>query len=330
MGIFGPMKPAKILKKAIDGLAGYKEASEANDEAKKAEFLTIIDKNFNRMTEILYKKKEGEEASARALQLVTDLSHSDFILLGIKTLHSLPVEQRKQFTIIFNGSITHQTGSEYPVVLYVLRNIEILDILLGFYDYPELAVSAGEMLRLCAHHAELARQLLSPARLDKLFTYFNVSHFDVSADSFATFRELILCSPNGEQYINENAQAIIDRIHSTLNESNYAACRQSLKLIGEIIVQYPSFQQKYLKDEKNLIVIMKFMASQYKLISMEAFHIFKLFVAIEGRPEPITKILRANQEKLTQFIKTLLDGVEEQELQREKDYLLMELAYLKP
>ena len=329
MGIFGPMKPAKILQKAIDGLTGYKEACNSNDESKKAEFLAIIDKNFGRMTEILYKKKEGEEASVRALQLVTDLSHSDFIFLGVQSLVLLPVEQRKQFTIIFTGSIAHQTGSEYPVVLYIMRNIEILDIILHYYDHPELAVSAGEMLRLCAHNADLARQLLTDARVNVLFSYFNASHFDVSADSFATFRELILCSPYGEQYVNANASTVIEKLHATLVEANYAACRQSLKLIGEIIVQYPKFQETYLKDEKNLIVIMKLMASQYKNISMEAFHIFKLFVACEDRTEPITKILRTNQEQLTKFIKTLLEGVEDQELQREKDFLLMELAYLK-
>lgn len=322
------MKPARIVKKAIDGLNNFKSAC-ANNDPKKDEFLAIIDKNFNRMTEILYKKKEGEDASGRALQLVTEISHTDFILLGLKTLILLPVEQRKQFTIIFTGSIAHQTGSEFPLAIYVQRNLEILDILLHFYDTPELAVSAGEMLRLCAHHESLARQLLTDSRLDLLFSYFNVSHFDVSADAFATFRELILCSPCGSEYIQNNAQNIITRLHATLIEANYAACRQSLKLIGEIIVQYPSFQHTYLISEKNLIVIMKLMSSQYKNITMEAFHIFKLFVATEDRPEPINAILRKNSDKLTAFIKNILDGVEEQELQNEKEYLLMELALLK-
>jgi len=322
------MKPSRIVAKAIGGLTEYKKACETNDP-KKEEFLEIINKNFNRMTEILYKKKEGEEASSRALQLVTEISHTDFILLGLKTLALLPVEQKKQFTIIFTGSIAHQTGSEFPLAIYVQRNPEILDILLRFYDVPELAVSAGEMLRLCARHESLARQLLTDAKLDILFSYFNVSHFDVSADSFATYRELILCSPCGGDYIQNNGQNVIERLHSTLNESNYAACRQTLKLIGEIICQYPAFQHMYLTDEKNLVVIMKLMSSQYKNISLEAFHIFKLFVATEEKTEAVIAILRKNSDKLIEFIQDILDGIEEPELQKEKDFLVMELAFLK-
>lgn len=324
-GLFGQMKPARIVKKAIDGLTNYSNA----EEAKKPEFLAIIDKNFNRMTEILYKKKEGEEASARALQLVTEIAHTDFIMLGLENMIYLPVEQRKQFTIIFTGSIAHQTGTEFPIAIYVQRNPKALDMLLHFYEHPELAASAGEMLRLCAHHMMLARQLLQPSRLDILFSFFTVSHFDVSADSFATFRELILFSPQSEEYLAANSQSIIERLHSTLIEKNYGACRQSLKLIGEIIIQSQSFQEKYLNDEKNLIVMMKLMLSQYKNISMESFHIFKLFVANEEKPPAVKKILKTNAEKLSEFIKALLDNIEDPELQHEKEYLLMELAMLK-
>ena len=324
MSWFGPMKPQRIVKKAIDGLVGYNNS----DESRRNEFLEIINKNFGRMTEILYKKKEGEEASSRALQLVTEISHTDFIMIGLRTLFHLQVEQRKQFTIIFTGSITHQTGNESPIALYVQRNSDVLDILLNFYEHPELAVSAGEMLRLCAHHPSLAQQLLIQERLDKLFSYFSVTHFDVSADSFATFRELILVSPLSETYLSQNFKYLIEKLHSTLDPNNYAACRQTLKLIGEIIVQSPSFQDNYLTDEKNLIQMMKLMASTYKNIQMEAFHVFKLFVAREDKLEPILKILRANSQRLIEFIQDLLEGIEDPEIQNEKEFLLMQLGLL--
>ena len=329
MGLFGPMKPSRILKKATDGILAYKSAATANDEAKKAESLEKINKNFNRMTDILYKKKEGEEASARALQLVTDLSHSDFILLGVKNIPLLPTEQRKQFTFIFTASVVHQTGSEYPVVAYVMRNIEILDTLLRFYDHPELAITAGEMLRVCAHNPVLARELLQPKRLDILISYFNVSHFDVSSDSYATFKELIFVSPYGEEFINENAKTVIEKLQSTLAEASYASCTQSLQLIHEIVNKYPTFKKEYISDEKNLVVAMKLMTSQYKNISMEAFQLFTLFVLPDERPEPVTNILRTNQEALTSYVKALLEGIDDQKLQEEKDALLMKLAFLK-
>ena len=320
------MKPSKVVTKAIEALTEF--TAPRVPEGKRADLIDTIPKNFSRMTEILYKKKEGDDASSRTLQLVTEISHTDFISKGLDALLTLPVEQRKQFTIIFTGSIAHQTGAEYPVAIWVQRNPKALDVLMGMYNHPELAVCAGEMLRLCVKHEALARLMLTPERLDRLFSYFTVANFDVSADSFATFRELILNAPQAEQYLRENKKSIADRLHATLVETNYAACRQSLKLIGEIIVTFKDFMDWYLKDEKNLIIMMQLMVSTYKNICVEAFHVFKLFVAQEEKPEPIVKILRTNAEKLIKFIHDLLDGIEDADLQREKDFLLVELGML--
>jgi calcium binding protein 39 len=61
---------------------------------------------------------------------------------------------------------------------------------------------------------------------------------------------------------------------------------------------------------------------------MEAFHIFKLFVAKEEKPEPILKILRGNSEKLIQFLGNLLGGIEDREVRQENDFLIAELRAL--
>lgn len=322
----GRAKPSKLVTGAMEALAEF--IAPRLPEGKRSELVDTISKSFTKMAEILYKKKEGDEASSQTLQLVTEISHTDFIMKGLDALLTLPIEQRKQFTMIFTGAIAQQTGSEYPVAIWVQRNPRALDVLMGMYNHPEVAVCAGEMLRLCVKHEALARQMLAPERLDRLFTFFTVPNFDVSADSFATFRDLILNSPQSEQYVRENKQDIAKRLHETLVETNYAACRQSLKLIGEIIVTFKDFMDWYLKDEKNLIIMMQLMVSNYKNISMEAFHVFKLFVAQEDKPQPILKILKTNAEKLIQFIHNLLDGIEDADLQREKDFLLMELGML--
>ena len=63
---------------------------------------------------------------------------------------------------------------------------------------------------------------------------------------------------------------------------------------------------------------------------MEAFHVFKLFVVNEHKPESILKILRANAEKLIPYINDLLGEVDDEDLKVEKDYLLMQLGMLIP
>jgi calcium binding protein 39 len=320
------LKPSQIVVKATTAITAYA----GNTDGKRDEHLARINKNFTRMTDILYKRKEGDETSSRAVQLATDISRADFIPIGFGALQILPVEQRKQFTNIFTGAIALPVNGGFPVAGWVAAHAEWLDQLLGFYDFPELAVCAGEMLRICTKHEPLAQLLQAPERLDRLFSHFTEAHFDVSADSFATFRELILNAPQADTFLRENRQAIVDRLHATLVETNYAPCRQTLKLLGEIIMTFDDFQDRYLTDERNLITMMKLMVSTYKNISMEAFHIFKLFVAKEDKPEPILKILRNNSEKLVQFLGNLLDGMEDREIQQEKDFLIGELSALFP
>jgi calcium binding protein 39 len=319
------MKPSQIVFKATSAITAFS----TNTDGKSDDHLSTINKNFSRMTDILYKRKEGDETSSRAVQLVTDISKSDFIAIALDSLQLFPVEQRKQFTNIFTGAIALQVGSGFPVAVLVHSHPDWIDKILAFYDFPELAVCAGEMLRICTKHEPLARLLQAPERLDRLFGHFTEAHFDVSADSFATFRELVLSAPRADVYLQENRQAIVDRLHSTLVESNYAPCRQTLKLIGELISTFDDFQDSYLTDEKNLIIMMKLMVSAYKNISMEAFHIFKLFVAKEEKTEPILKILRNNSEKLVQFLTDLLDGIDDEDIQQDKEFLLSALGALK-
>lgn len=312
MSLFSRKKPAKIVSKAVSALEAYHHDSK-NDNA-----LRIINKNFTRMTEILYKKKEGDETSQKALQLVSEISNTQFISIGLDCMLQLPVEERKQFTNIFTGSITHKNANEYPIVKWILKNRDVLNTLIGFYEYPELAISAGEMLRLCAKHSEIANEILTKEKIVKLFSFFTVPHFDVSSDSFATFRELIL-TPVSDHFLKENSQMIIEELNKTLDDSNYTACRQSLKLIGEILSHHQNFQKIYLTDEHNLIVIMKLMSSSYHNISLEALKLFILFVENNNKPEPIIRILNANNKKLIEFVNGLLEErIEEQSINTTK------------
>ena len=258
--------------------------------------------------------------------LLSIITHTNFITLGLKSLLSLPVEERNQFTIIFTGSITHQTGSEYPLVIWIQRKPKTLKVLIDFYRHPELAICAGEMLRLCVQYEPLANYLLTGECLDTIFSFFSVPHFDVSADSFATFRELILKAPQVKEYLQTNSQNIIYCLHGALGETNYAVYRQCLKLIGEIAGEYESFRNVYLSNDQNLIKMMKLMSSSYQnIISLEAFHVFKLFVVYERKTDAVVRILRANADKHVDYIHDLQSN-QDREVEREKEHLSVQLV----
>jgi hypothetical protein len=102
-----------------------------------------------------------------------------------------------------------------------------------------------------------------------------------------------------------------------------------LKFIEELISTFDDFQDPYLTDEKNLVRMMKLMVSTYKNISRVEFHIFKLFVAKEEKPEPILKNFKNNNEKLIQFLNDLLDGVDDEDIQQDREFLLSGLGALR-
>ena len=62
------------------------------------------------------------------------------------------------------------------------------------YENPEISLHCGMMLRECIRHEPLARVLLHSEMFYSLFTYVEMSTFDIASDAFTTFKVLILYS----------------------------------------------------------------------------------------------------------------------------------------
>lgn len=105
---------------------------------------------------------------------------------------------------------------------------------------------------------------------------------------------------------------------------NYVNKRQSLKLLGEILLDRANFNvmTRYIANESNLKMMMNLLRDKSKNIQFEAFHVFKVcaetyntacgktlihetqvFVANPKKPPQIEAILRRNQDKLLVFLK---------------------------
>lgn len=103
---------------------------------------------------------------------------------------------------------------------------------------------------------------------------------------------------------------------------NYVTKRQSLKLLGEILLDRANFNvmTRYIANEANLKMMMNLLRDRSKNIQFEAFHVFKVllqpcltsrsnfppyqvFVANPKKPPQIETILRRNKDKLLVFLK---------------------------
>ena len=63
-----------------------------------------------------------------------------------------------------------------------------------------------------------------------------------------------------------------------INSSNYVTKRQSLKLLGEILLDRANYHimTRYISSEENLKLMMNFLRDKSRNIQFEAFHVFKV------------------------------------------------------
>jgi len=69
-----------------------------------------------------------------------------------------------------------------------------------------------------------------------------------------------------------------------LNSENYVTKRQSLKLLGEVLLDRKNFSVmiKYISMPENLKLMMNLLRDKSKNIQFEAFHVFKVLLNFHG------------------------------------------------
>ena len=118
-----------------------------------------------------------------------------------------------------------------------------------------------------------------------------------------------------------------------LNSDNYVTRRQSLKLLGEPILDRHNFSvmTKNNSNPDNLKLMMNMLKEKSRNIQFKAFHVFKVFVANPNKPKPILDILLRNQDKLIDFLsKFHTDRSKDEQFNDEKAYLIKQIKDFKP
>lgn len=115
-----------------------------------------------------------------------------------------------------------------------------------------------------------------------------------------------------------------------LHSPNYVTKRQSLKLLGEILLDRTNFNvmTRYISNEENLKDMMNLLKDKSKNIQFEAFHVFKVFVANPKKPPVIENILRRNRERLVQFLSNFHNDKDDEQFVDEKQYVLQIIEWV--
>eukprot|EP01128_Nolandella_sp_AFSM9_P002517 TRINITY_DN12882_c0_g1_i1.p1 TRINITY_DN12882_c0_g1~~TRINITY_DN12882_c0_g1_i1.p1 ORF type:complete len:332 (-),score=93.61 TRINITY_DN12882_c0_g1_i1:132-1127(-) len=281
---------------------------------------------------VLYGDGEREPNQEHAAALAEEAYNVDFIELLVTHMGNVEFEAKKDSCSIFNNLLRRQTGTDrFPTVEHIAKNPSILSAMIDGYKNPDFALTTGAMVREAIKHESLARILLREDNFYPLFDFVDMPNFDIASDSFSTFKDLLT---NHKAIVAEFLEANYDRFFENykklLSSQNYVTKRQSLKLLGELLLDRANFNvmTKFIALSSNLKQMMMLLRDKSRSIQFEAFHVFKVFVANPNKPQAILDILVKNKSKLMSYLGEFHNDKDDEQFTDEKAYLLRQIESL--
>jgi len=332
MPLFGKStkSPGEVVKLLKENLAVLEKGGDGKKQEKAQE---EVSKQLVAMTGMLFGNESEQQSDILLAQLSQEMYNSGLLLVLLRNLHKIDFEGKKDAAQIFNNILRRQIGTRTPTVEYICTTPEILFILCKGYEHQEIALTCGTMLRECIRFEALAKIVLHSNHFFDFFKYVEVSTFDIASDAFATFKELLTRHKMlAADFLEANYDQVFQQYEKLLHSDNYVTRRQSLKLLGELLLDRHNFSvmTKNISNPDNLKLMMNMLKEKSRNIQFEAFHVFKVFVANPNKPKPILDILIRNQDKLIEFLtKFHTDRSEDEQFNDEKAYLIKQIKELK-
>lgn len=266
-------------------------------------------------------RPDNEPNPDATTQLAQQIYHADILPLLVTNMPRLEFEAKKDVVAIFNGLLRRQIADRLTTVEYLVTREATIVTLSRSYMLPGTALQCGQILRECLRHEQLATVLLTPsgastpntnspssARQCEIWSYFDYienSTFDIASDAFSTFRMILTLHKHlAAEFLQSNYDRFFEAYTKLLTSSNYVWKRQSLKLLGEILLDRVNYNvmSVYIKSTDNLKLMMNLLRDRSAHIQFEAFHVFKVFVANPNKEDGVRRILRTNKEKLVVYL----------------------------
>ncbi|KAI5122847.1 hypothetical protein M0805_003141 [Coniferiporia weirii] len=312
-----PTDIVRALRDAIPRL----EASAPGSEARR--------KNLQQMKAVLL--GDGDPIPEVVAQLAQEAYSTDLLYHLAMQLPRFEFEARKDVVALFTHLLRRQIGARWPTVEYLCAKQDVLFTVLNGYENEEIALNTGMILRDMLRHEPLARVLLYSDEFYKFPHYIETTTFGISCDAYANLKEtLTKHKPMVAEYLEKNYDRFFSSFTTLLLSSNYVTKRQSLKLLGEILLDRANFNvmTRYIANEANLKMMMNMLRDKSRNIQFEAFHVFKVFVANPKKPPQIETILRRNKDRLLVFLKNFHNDKEDEQFADEKQFLIVQIQSL--
>ncbi|XP_054771317.1 calcium-binding protein 39-like [Lytechinus pictus] len=334
MPLFG--RSTKSPSELIGSLKSSTATLKNHTSGKKCEkAIEDIGKTLSQVKNSLF-GQDGQDPQPEVVsQIANGLYEVDLLHDLVKAMPKLEFEAKKDLVQIFNNMLRRQFGSRTPTVDFITtQDPDILQTLIKGYENKDCALNCGLILRECIRYEALAKLILNSPIFFNFFEYVEMSTFDVASDAFSSFKELLTRHKLvAAEFLEKNYDTVFDKYKVLLNSDNYVTKRQSLKLLGELLLDRHNFTSmtRYISNPENLKLMMNMLRDKSRNIQFEAFHVFKVFVANPNKTQPILDILLKNKEKLVEFLTNFhTDRTEDEQFNDEKNYLIKQIKELQP
>lgn len=300
-------------------------------------------------------RRSAPTVAGAALQSFTSDSVHDLMPRLIENIILLPFESRKHVTAIFTYLLVcGLEGSDAELyrpimdsfLAYIHSHFErLMDAIINGQDISQHGASDvglhfGTIYRSILRHPLLYKETVGTTkRLERyvfpfLDIYAHVPNFDISSDAMESLR--IVFTAGGGTVIEETAVQkmaeiaadFLERDYEDIwnkrfnpkllsDEASYMTRRVALQILSSVLLTRANYNVmvKYVASRSNLILAMQLLRDTSPHITLDAFHVFKVFVANPNKPPEIVKILKDNKVKLCRYLKTLHEDKEESDQQ---------------
>jgi len=249
----------------------------------------------------------------------------------MQNLPKLDFETRKVVITIYTALLRRNVEGKHPFVEHLVSSPEVITQIVAGYKDNNVWQHCGILLRETIRYEALTKLMLSSEIFNEFFVLVELPKFDIAIDAFSTFKELL--TKHKEiiaKFLEDNYDKFFEGYTKLLLSNNYVTKRQSLKLLGELLLDRTNFSvmTRYISQRANLKLMMNLLSDSSRTIQFEAFHVFKVFVANPNKPQTILEILVQNKNALKAFLKDFHNDKDDEQFRDEKDYLLKQIDLL--
>lgn len=269
-------------------------------------------------------------------ELVRIACEGDLLLLLATNLSLMEFETRKDAVQIFNNLLRRddvESAGQCPRAKVAENNGKVLTTLVDGYNNGDIALNCGAILRECVRRYEdLAKLMFNSGLFWRFFELVELNDFDVASDAFSTFKDTLTKHVNvTAKYVEDHKDRFIECYNNLLKSPNYVTRRQSLKLLGEMLLERANFRVMtyYISSRVNLQLIMNLLLDNRKNIQFEAFHVFRIFVANPWKPKEVEDILVRNKGKMLEYLQDFLTDREDKQFQENRQLIIQEIESLR-